>query len=344
MAKEILLYGSINQDSAAQFIAQLNDSIDEDIEVRVNTPGGQVAYGYGMIAKFAEHPKSKKVKVDGMAFSAGFQFCVNADYVECLDVSDFMMHRAAYPEWIESNPEYFDEAMKAELNKTNALFEKAIKNKLDVEAIQEIMDSKVELKGAKFKDIFSLDTRLDIYFTAKEAKKIKLVDKINVVTPKKKAEVLAYKHLMAAEFIGLSNQKKEEVQTQKQIIKMDLQTFKVSHPSVYAEAMAEGVSAEKDRVEGWLTFNEVDAKAVSDGIASGKGITAKNMGEFTLKAMGKSVVADAAAEAAPAVKLAEAGSTSSTTAIAEDKKKEVDFTAFRAEMDAKIKEKIGSSY
>ena len=279
-----------------------------------------------------------------MAFSFGFQFCVNADYVKCLDVSDFMLHRAAYPEWVESNPDYFDEGMKAELNRTNSLFEKAIKNKLNIDAIQEIMDTKPELKGAKFKDIFSLDSRIDVYFNAKEAKKIGLVNEIITVTPEKRAEIMAEKHLMAAEFTGFSSQKKEEVQTQKQKIKMDLQTLKTAHPSVYAEALAEGVTAEKDRVEGWLTFNEVDAKAVTDGIASGKGITPKNMGEFTLKAMGKSIVAEAVVEAIPAVKTPEAGATSVISASTDEKKKSDEMTAFKAEMDAEIKKKIGTVY
>jgi ATP-dependent protease ClpP protease subunit len=348
MAKEILLYGGVNEYSAAQFITQMDAAIDEDVRIRVNTPGGSTSYNFGMIAKFSEHPKRKLVVVDGNAYSAGFYFCVNADDVECFDISDFMMHRAGLPDYIENNPDYFDDEAKAYLNRINSKFEKAVKNKLNLEALQSIMDSKPELKGAKVKDIFSLDYRINVFLTPAEAKKIGLVNKITTITPSKKEEIKAHMHLVAAQYIEpvavekTVSIEKTEVPT-KQIIQMDLQTLKVSHPSVYAQAMAEGVAAEKERVEGWMTFNGIDAKAVEEGIASGKGITPKHMGEFTLKAAGKAIVTEAAAEAVPAVKLPEAGAASAASPTAEGKKKEADMTAFRAEMDAKIKEKLGVS-
>ena len=342
MAKEILIYGGINVDSAAQFIIELNNSIDQDVEARVNTPGGTVAYTYGMIAKFAEHPKAKKVKVDGMAYSAGFYFCVNADYVECLDVSDFMMHRAALPAWIESNPEYFDDQMKAELNRMNAQFEKSVSNKLDIEVLQEIMDSKPELKGAKFKDIFSLESRIDVFLTPKEAKKIGLVNKIISVTPEKREQIKAQMHLMAAEYLG-SPQIVKEVQTPKTNITMDLLTLKASHPAVYAAAVAEGIAEEKDRVQAWLEFNDIDAKSVVDGIASGNPLKQKDMAEFTRKAMGKEFIAAAAAEATPAVSLPEAGAANAAAPTADEKKKAADIEAFRAAMNAELKTKIGAT-
>lgn len=341
MAKEILLYGGVNEYSAAQFITQMDAAIDEDVRIRVNTPGGSTSYNFGMIAKFAEHPKGKSVIVDGNAYSAGFYFCVNADDVECFDISDFMMHRAAMPEYIENNPDYFDDEAKAFLNRINAKFEKAIRNKLDIGALQEIMDSKPELKGAKVKDIFSLDTRIDVFLTPSEAKKIGIVNRITTITPAKKQEIKAAMHLVAAQYIEPIAKKEQE---QKPIITMDLQTLKTAHPSVYAQALAEGVAAEKERVEGWMTFKGIDIEAVDAGIASGKGISAKDMGEFTIKAMGTKVVADAAAEAAPAVKLPEAGAANAAAPTAAQKAKEAEMTSFRAEMDAKIKEKIGTSY
>lgn len=341
MAKEILLYGSVNEYSSAQFITQMDAAIDDDVRVRVNTPGGSTSYNFGMIAKFAEHPNGKSVIVDGNAYSAGFYFCVNADDVECFDISDFMIHRAAMPDYIENNPDYFDDEAKAFLNRINIKFEKAVRNKLDVEALQLIMDSKPELKGAKVKDIFSLDTRIDVFLTPTEAKKIGLVNRITTITPAKKQEIKAAMHLVAAQYI---EPVAIDLPQQKPIIKMDLQTLKNTHPLVYAEALAVGVATEKERVEGWMTFKGIDIDAVDAGIASGKSISPKDMGEFTLKAVGKNVVAEAAQEAVAAVKLPEAGATNVNAPTPEQKEKEANMTSFRAEMDAKIKEKIGVSY
>lgn len=343
MVKEILLYGVVDKDSAVQFINQLNDASEEDISVRVNTPGGSVPFNYGMIAKFAEHKKNKNVMVDGMAASAGFYFCVNADYVECLDVTDFMLHRAAYPSWIENNPDYFDDGMRASLNRINAKFQKAVSNKLDIDSIQEIMDSKPELNGAKFKNIFSLDSRIDVWLTAKEAKKIGLVNKIINITPAKREEIKAHMDLIAAQFTDAPNTKLPNAVKPKENKIMDLITLKNTHPSVYAEIIAlgkaEGIAAEKDRVEAWLEFNDIDPKAVADGVASGKAPTLKSISEFSKKAMAKDTVTAAAAEAAPKIVTPVAADITANM-TPEEKAKKAELDAFNAETKALLDQKV----
>ncbi len=61
MAKEILLYTGIYSYSAANFIRELEDNKGEDICVRGNCGGGSMFDTYGMIAKFKEHPKAKRM-------------------------------------------------------------------------------------------------------------------------------------------------------------------------------------------------------------------------------------------------------------------------------------------
>ena len=70
---------------------------------------------------------------------------------------------------------------------------------------------------------------------------------------------------------------------------MDLAKLKAEHPAVYAQAVAEGkqigVSEERDRVEAWAVFNEIDPVKVKAGIESGKQLTAKATAEFSLQTL-----------------------------------------------------------
>jgi len=76
MAKEVLLYGEMYSWSARDFISAVEDAKGSDLSVRVNSMGGDVDYGYGMIAKFKEFEGKKSVKVDGSAASmAAFSPC-----------------------------------------------------------------------------------------------------------------------------------------------------------------------------------------------------------------------------------------------------------------------------
>lgn len=346
MAKEILLYGDVDEYLAIQVITDLNNAKDEDIRIRVNTPGGSTAYNYGMIAKFSEHPKGRSVMVDGMAYSAGFYFCVNADYVECLDVSVFLLHRAAFNPYYEGNPDWFTDAKKAQLNNINSKFEKALSNKLDIEALQEIMDSKPELNGAKFKDIFSLESRIDVFLNAKEAKRIGLVDKIINITPAKKAEINAQMELVTAKYFGLPNANNPKQESSKPNPIMDLTTLKNNHPALYNEIIAlgkiEGAAEEKDRVEAWMEFADIDAKAVAEGVASGKAPSMKNISEFSRKAMSKDMIKAAEEDAPAATKLPTAKNPGESGNPEGDAKAQA-LKDFEAETQARLSQKLGTT-
>ena len=85
-------------------------------------------------------------------------------------------------------------------------------------------------------------------------------------------------------------------------IKMDLNQFRAEHPEVYAQAIA----AERDRTGAWLTFVDVDPKAVAEGINSGLSMTQKQMVELTRKSFSKEMVSGVKAdsEATPATSAA----------------------------------------
>jgi ATP-dependent protease ClpP protease subunit len=306
MPKEVLIYNNIDSYSARDFIQEVDEiEAGEDLTVRVNTNGGSPEYGWGMVAKFKEFEGEKSVKVDGKAFSTGFFFCCYADNVEALDVSQLMVHRAAYPKWVESNPDYFTEAMRSYLENVNKDLESAFRNSVDVSKFE-------ELKGVKVKDIFSMDNRIDTFLSANEAKKIGLVSKVNKITPKKQANIQASMFEIAAKYNQpVDPDYKKEIKPQvaaditeqkPKKINMTIEKIKAEHPELYAQIVATGVAKEKDRAGAWAAFVEVDPKAVAEGIKSGDNISQTAMAEFAIKKMSTDSKAAITAANTPPVK------------------------------------------
>lgn len=313
MPKEILFYQPIYDDSVAAFIGSMEDAKNEDVTIRVNTPGGSVYAGYGMFAKFAEHTKGKLVKVDGRAFSGGAFFACYADDVECLDVSEFLFHRAALPDWFENDPKLFTDDMKASLAKMNEGLKGAMTAKVDSAKFQAVT-------GKTIDELFSMDSRLDVRLSAAQAKEIGLVNRITPITPVKKAEINAYyaSFGMAAFY--------PEAETRSIITKtehkMTLAELKLQHPEAFAAAQTEAVTNERDRVNAWMAYVDLDPEAVAAGIKEGKEITRTVQAEMARKEFSKERIAAIVADnpAAIATPEAEANATAADKELA-------DFTA-----------------
>ena len=171
MAQEILLYSPIFDFTAELFINQLEESNDEDVVVRMNTPGGDVFAGWGMIAKMREHG-NVKIKVDGAAMSMGAYMLAFSNDVEALSTSRFLIHRA------HSMFESFMSEEEIELLKSmNSDLKKVLKAKIDEKAFKDIT-------GISLNDVFKMDEVRDVFLSAQEAKKIGLINKINKVDAK----------------------------------------------------------------------------------------------------------------------------------------------------------------
>lgn len=277
---EFLVYGSINSFTSSEFIKSMNEA-DGDITVRINSGGGEPDYGWGMVAKFKEYEGKKTVKVDGKAYSMGAFIAMYADNVEALDVSTFMVHRAAYPTWFEGS-EYFTKELKENLTNINKSLETAFKNKVNVEEFEKMKDVKV-------KDIFSMDDRIDVFLNAKEAKKIGLVSKVVKITPSKAAEINSNVKLAASVDTDLTVQAPKEkpaneIQTQINT-KMNKSELKEKHPELYAEIVGLGVEQEKERVSAWAKWKDIDAKLTMEGIESGNDMKASDISEFQVSAL-----------------------------------------------------------
>jgi ATP-dependent protease ClpP protease subunit len=306
MAKEILLYGSIDSYSASDFVKKLEESKNDDIVVRVNSSGGGPEDMYCMVAKFSEHKKEKKIKVDGKAYSCGMFTTLFSDDVECLDVSQFNLHRAAYPSWFEKDSSLMTAAMWENLNKINAKLRAAFEAKIDLELYAKLGKPTID-------EVFSNDSRIDVMLDAKEALKIGLVNRIISITPKKRAEINSMVSKISAQYISPEGQFPVVLESKKveKLIKkyMTIAELKAENPALYAQVFTEGLTAgiaqEADRVNACMAFVEVDPAGVKAAIVSGKNLTQTQMAEFAMKQISAAILVKTEAQSAPVVKTAE---------------------------------------
>lgn len=287
---ELLIYGDINSWSSANFIKELNEVPEGNgIQVSVNTNGGDPQYGFGIIRAFSQFEGEKHVQIDGKAYSWGSFFPLYAEKTVALDTSKFLFHRAAYPSWFESSDRFTAE-LQADLKSVNDDLERAMRNKLNVELFE-------NETGVKIKEIFSMDDRKDVYFTAAQAKRFGLVQTIVKITPKKAPKVHAMAVEMAAKYEGIEMPPVEQKETTSEkdnkdnnnsnSEKMTAEEFKVKHPeaynAMYKAAHAAGVKEERDRATAYAIFAKVDPEAVKKGIESGEPMSVTQQTEFIRK-------------------------------------------------------------
>lgn len=323
MPKSILIYGTFGECLATEFINAIDELLEEtpgaEIEVPINSNGGEVDYGWGMIHKFQQFPNKKSIINHGKAYSMALYFNCYTDETSCLDVTEFLLHRAAYSEWVENDPELFNEDRRKSLKTMNDKLRAAFEAKVDVEKflnLKVMRDNNYTLD-----DIYSLENRIDIRFNAKEAKAIGLVKNIVTITPKIQSQIEA-NFKVAAKFneVVTSNNDKNK---NKPLIKnkMTKAELKASHPELYNEIYNEGVTAgvatEKDRVEAIMEFAEVDPELVKTVIASGKDLTKAQTNNLLLKAVKGSKVDEIAADGKTPVVTGSAKTTEQLTAEAE---------------------------
>jgi ATP-dependent protease ClpP protease subunit len=328
MPKQILLYGSIDSYSANEFneaIQEMELAPDEELMLRINTPGGSPEYGWGIISMFKDLPNVKKIKVDGQAHSMGAFILCYVKEAEALDVSEFLIHRAAYSDWFERS-EYFTEATKDNLVRVNKSLEAAFRAKVDVAMFE-------EMKGVKVKDLFSMDGRIDVYLTAKEAKKIGLISKVIALTAESAKEVEAYakaansgKGIFVPKVVEESIEKTSVHNQNKN--KMTAAEIKAAHPAEYAAIQNEAITAERDRVGALLAFHDVDPKGIMEAIKKGESLNATMTAELTRKSIAKAAVKGVEDDSAKDIDTADQGTdTAKEAAKKADEKALADFSA-----------------
>lgn len=289
MPTDILIYGRIDEYSATAFFENVNEELEEnpeaEIVVRINSEGGSPEYTWGMIAKFNELTGKKSVKNDGKSYSMGLYFNCYVENAIAYDTTQFILHRAAYSNWIESDPEMFSDSMRSNLENINKKLRAAFEAKVDVSKFENLKS--VKAKGITLDKVFSMDSRIDVALTAKEAKQIGLINEVVQLTPSIKAEIES--HIGANASYEVQSFKKENLQiTQPKKQKpMTIETLKAEHPALFAQIVALGVDGERNRVAAAMVYNDIDPIAVKALIESGKDLSQKDMAEFGLKATHK---------------------------------------------------------
>lgn len=311
MKKEIYFYSGLYSYIAEAIMTQMEAFKDEeDLWMRMNTPGGSLTAMWGICAKMQELG-NVNIQVDGSAYSAGLYCLPFAKYVTCLDVSVGLLHRAA-SESYNPTPE-------------EVAFAKARNKDLKAKFAAKIDSKKLkELKGVTLDEIFDEEKeRIDVILTAKEMKAIGLVDKIIKLDP---SEISAYE-----EMYRMAASAQPPTQTSKT---MTLEKLKAEHPELYAQVVALGVTAgekqERIRVKSWIAFAPIDLAACVKGIKEGSVIEADVMAEMQVKAMTKKNLAALAegSEGDIITEESEEGGEGSVTEPAGEAKKKKDLNAF----------------
>lgn len=287
MNPEILLYTPIYDEAAQLIINSLQEfSAAPVCDLRVCSPGGGVYFGWGICAKMIE-VGNVNLKIDGIAASMAGFLPLFAKTSEALDVADIMIHRA--------DMYVYNDEDQAQLDKVNTDLYKRMKARIDDKILK-------ELKGVTLKDIFESETRISVWLTAAEAKKIGLINKVVKLAPQEISAIQNnYLRIAATAATAPSPVNPSPNPNPINPITMTKDEFKAKFPDVYNAISAEGVAQENDRIAAWMMFNEIDPAAVAAGIKSNKVMTSAQMAELTLKSVNSTIKAALAATSPAAV-------------------------------------------
>lgn len=286
MPKELYLYDAIFSYSAEALIRDL-DAVknEEDVKMRVNSGGGSVFDGYGIITKMQEVLNGTAIQVDGIAASMAFFMLLFARKVTANDMCLFMTHRAdAYVE---------NEEDRKMLNTVNDMARRKLEERVPESLFMSVT-------GVSYAELFDPEKRIDVWLTAQEAKAIGLVDEIiELKTKKERSDVsnsiknftgsgCNFAKSLAAK-LNIDNNRDQS----KKI--MNLETLKAEHPSVYNSVFQLGVEAgkaqETERVSAVMKYNSVNPDKVAEIVKSGNDLTASQREELLIEMTQKKMFA-----------------------------------------------------
>ena len=276
MTKNITIYGNINDYVASEFVNQIDraESFGDDIKIRISTNGGEVMSGFSMLARLQEFKGKKSLVVDGKAYSMGAFMCLYADEVEAYDVTEFLLHRAAYPKWYEED--YATEDDMKRLENSNKILKAKMKSKLDSEAFE-------KTSGMTIDAMFEGEQK-DIILTAKEAKKLGIISKILKLDNVAKTEINANCKAVGIQALYEEvNQEgtKPNFNNNQKTTNMTVDELKKSHPEV-ANAFRDEIHAEiKENISAWGEWKDVDANMAFEGVKTLKAPSALELSKLT---------------------------------------------------------------
>ncbi len=293
---EALIYGNINQYSARDFINGINAAKTKSVKVRVNSDGGEIRSGWGMLSKLSEMESVEMIN-DGEANSmAGLAFFY-AGKTSCITEATFGLHRAGY----------FDET---DMSAEDVEYLTATNKKLRAQAEKKVSPEKFfkASKGLTYDQFFSLAGRPMVMINAKEALECGLVDEIIDIDMTAKAEINNRTKIAIAKYSESEIGKQKAAATSPLITKpMTSQELQREHPAVYAEIFKAGQDDQFDKSAAALAFIDIDKKGAIEAFNSRKLLGAKEMAEFSVKAMASAQKTALETESTKEVKTDEGG-------------------------------------
>lgn len=251
--------------------AEQDDSID-DIELYIDSPGGNVAGLFETVAAIQSAKKPIRAKVGNQAASAGYILAAVAEEVVATSRASSVGSFGVAVDMVF----YSDEELVSITNSESPDKRPDMKTEEGRAVVREHLDALYDLfadsvataRGVSVQKMNS-DFGRGAMFLADEAVKRGMVDRIEGSRPN-----LA---------VVPSNRTATLGGDEPEAMNMDLKTLKAQHPDVFAAAVAEGVTKERDRVAAHLTMGEASGdmetalKAVNDGAEMTSSLQAKYM-------------------------------------------------------------------
>lgn len=274
---EIAIYGDIGEYWAEvtpkQFKTDLENigEIDE-LDIRINSPGGEITAGYAMFNLLKSHKAKKTVYVDGIAASMGSILAMTGDIIKMSDAGMIMIHNPLggcmggseeLRRYADTLDKMKDTAAKIYSDRTGT----------DIEKIKELMNE-------------------ETYLTAEEALEYGFIDEIikynekPQIDPVNKMVMMDGKKIDYSKFPGqailmnkFENLGLQQISIKNEEVKMTKAEMKEKHPDLYNEIYQEGVSEERARMHG---IEELSIPGTEDFLSKYKFEEPKNAGEVSI--------------------------------------------------------------
>ena len=254
---EILFYDAIYDESVRSFVTQLSEAkqLRENVEVKIDSPGGVVTTGFAALAEIKAFPNELVFNVQGEA-SSMFAFALLFGKTKASSRAQFTFHRAS---------SFFGDSQA--LRNINELLRNDLESSVD-------SDLFAEISGITIEEMFSMDSRIDVTFTAQEMQRLGIVDEIYDVSPQDARSIVAYKKKQQLSF-------KNRIAAINEPNTMTKEELKAKHPDIYASIVKEGVDYEKDRIKGWSEWADVNLEKAIEGIKGESQIKPSDISAFT---------------------------------------------------------------
>lgn len=247
---EILIYEQIGEDfwgegvSAKRFVEELNDLDVDYIQLRINSPGGNVFDGNAIYNNLKAHRATVNVKIDGIAASIASVIAMAGDNIEMPQNAMIMVHNPSALV-MGSAEDMVKMANTLDRIKDGIVLAYQDKTKMDGKKIASMMDAETWLTAEEARENGFADTITE---------KVKVQANYELLKRFKNVPKVLFESKMDDQAIDQNNNLKEgEIKMQ-----ITIQLIKDEHPDIWKAIFDEGVALGKE--EGLTEGKEFGAK------------------------------------------------------------------------------------